>query len=487
MPSAAEVAANKARQNAEGAAREKAAIGRGDPQPTPAGTVVDHVRVEAHPDATAGLEDSTPAPRTDTTEPAIKTPVGRTPGDLKRADMISRYKTERQAETEADADNRDSINKLTRNGLPPEIADASMDADAAADAEEIARYAAEQAGQVQIPEGEQPAEPPLEPEPLEPETVTLKVHGRDVKMTLEEAIAKAQIALASEDLLAEAKQANREARDLLNQARGTSAPAGADQPGARTTPQPEPEPVDQGPDLKAVIEAMRYDETPDKAAEMLQQILDSAAAKARSATAGATKEQIRQEKIDEELARSQRALAAFVKENKSTLEHAQFGEDLQAVVDRRIYKEMHSDLTAHGITDQAILEAYGVPDAARAVEAGQGPTPKQIADYHKVVRATNPEAVRSMERIFRDTHTKALEANPAWRAAAAPNTQPSQRRAPAVQIDRNGRRSTIPQQPARTSAPPVPAPRAAAQPDRSAVVANIIATRGKPRGRVVGV
>ena len=434
---------SKEAQAAEGAARAESGntIPAGETALATAtiGDVAPPDGARAAPAAPAAEGEARPAP-----------PV-RSLNDEKRAAITARFRTDRTVEAEGDGDD---ISSFTRSaGLPPEFAESHP--------------------VVALPEPEPEPQPEPEPgaEPAPgPQMVTVKVHGKEIQIPIEEAIAKAQIALASENILDEAKTKARELDAILADARNRAAmrpaPDGANQtvqhqaqPGS---PQPPTVQPDQEDPFKKLIETIQFGD-PDEAKQLFQQ------------TIGATAQQIVHGQLLESRFKDEGARAAKVLKDFETA-HPEIATDrkARAAIESDILDQQEGDLRNIGI-DPARIRADGLP-----------PTPGDIADAHRYFRVEQGLSLSTPQQMLEKAATNYLEwKGPKEPAAPAPGSPKVPPRVE-VTVDRAARRQAIPQQPSVTAAPRA-APAQPAQPrDRSDIVNAMKERSAKRRGQTIG-
>lgn len=379
--------------------------------------------------------------------------------DQRRADIVARFRTDRGQQAE---DQRDEISDFARSGMPPDFEQATGQQPAPADDEGAAEVGADDAGQQQ---------------PVLPKTVRVKVRGQEQDLPLEEVIAKAQIALAADNYLDEAKGKLNEVDTLLRQTRDRAPPAGQDgvhpaaPHAAQTTEPAAPAGVDpQHPedDVDKLIETLQFGD-PTEARELLRETIRKGA---QEAVQPAVEASLRNQRLKDEGARTAKVLKDFEGA------HPDLAKDdmARAAIERRIFDLQVEDLRAIGIDPEKIR-------TDRAV------TPSDIAVAHRFYRSEGFQ-VRSPGDMLEKAASDFL----AWKgvgttATTDPSPDPA-KTAPRVDIsvDRTARRQAIPQQPSRTVAPkPDTQTQRSAQPrDRSDIVKNMMSSRNAPRGRVVG-
>jgi hypothetical protein len=368
--------------------------------------------------------------------------------DAKRAAISARFRSERGVE---DTDQDDNITDYARTGgMPQDLQDAAAPAaepEPAEDAEISAEISADIA-----------AEPA-------PQTVRLKVHGKEIDMSLADVVAKAQIALATDNILDEAKSRLKEIDALAEQARTRAAAPAANttqqSPAQPANPELAPgDPQHQG-DVKTLSETLQYGD-PAEAEAMLRNTIDQAAGKI-------VQQQLYNERIKDEGARAARVLEDFAAANADLAADPM----ANAAIQSKLFELQVEDLKQIGV------------DPSRIRQDGQPPTPGDIALAHRHFRATGMK-VRSPEQMLETAKENFLT----WKGVKKePVADPANKGAPRIDVtvDRSARRQAIPQQPSRANTPRQTATTQAAQPrDRSAIVADMKATRARTRGVVLG-
>lgn len=422
-----------AQMGQEDDARSRVQAGEGDPPQTPiddsTGEPVDPARAQEPPD---GGE-----PRRTEPEPPVDR---RSPSDIARAEMAARFKSQRiakEGEIPFNGDINDPEMNYGRFGAQPD-ADPAPGPSAVGQRTDI-----------------EPEPAPVTPAPA-PKTYKLKIRGLDVEMSEDEVLRRAAMTTAADTYLDEA-------REILDAAKGIrknqAARAGQDpqHPEGQTAPQDDglnPDATDQGqhPDpFEQVIEDIQFGE-PKEAAKRLREVLTAESDKS------ADKRQ-QQRIVNNELAKSQKALQAFASSNPDIANDPA----ATAVMLENIYGIYREDLIKTGI------------DASKLPK-----DPTELANWHTFSR-TRGEAT-PIEQVF----DKAKARYQAWRGGskASPSQQPA-RAAPRVDVnvDRTQRREAIPNQPTRSMAPRQDAARQApAEPNRSSIIMGM----RKSRGQVVG-
>jgi hypothetical protein len=383
--------------------------------------------------------------------------------DQRRADIVARFRNERTQQAE---EQRDDISDFARSGMPPDFEEATgqrqpQQDDAGADAGQEQPFDQQQA-------------------PALPKTVRVKVRGQEQDLPLEEVIAKAQIAMAADNYLDEAKGKLNEVDALLRDTRARAPRAGQDgehhagtesaQQHAEQTPQPgvDPQHPEDG-DLDRLIETLQFGD-PTEARGLLA---DSIRRRAQEAVQPAVEATLRNQRLKDEGARTAKVLADFEGQNPELASDQM----ARAAIERRIFDLQIED-----------LKAIGVDPAKIPTEGGRAITPADIALAHRFYRSEGYQ-VRSPADMLETAKTDFMS----WRGVKKTNetaSDPAQKGEPRVEIsvDRAARRQTIPQQPSRTVSPRPDAQQQRPAParDRSEIVQSMIAKRNGPRGRVTG-
>lgn len=405
-------------------------------------------------DDVAGADDAAPRARADAPAPEPRpAPTVRNANDDKRNAIIDRFKAGR---TTANAENTDDISDFTRSGMPPEFAEP---------VEELIE--------------EEAAPAAAAPAPAAPTKHKLKVRGVETELTLEEVIAQAQIALAGDDYLGEAKGKLKEVEDLI---RETKAQRGAapEQHQPRQTPAQNDEqvtteaadPQHPGEDrIAKLLETIQFGD-PEEARTLLR---DTIAEEATKAASGVVDARLQQDRLKDEGARTQKALTDFLADN------AEIANDrkARAVIEQNMFEQQVEDIKALGIDPATIPTGHGGP-----------PNAGDIAEAHRWYRSEG-FTVKSPK----DMLVTAVADYKAWKGGGpAPTPTPTPaaadptRAAPAVAItvDRAARRATAPQAPSRSAVQQrAPAPPPAPARDRAAIVRSMVEKRNAPRGRVL--
>lgn len=429
---------SKADQEAEGAARE---VQNRTHHIDPA-DMAEAVHGDHSGDAVerGGQDGAAPAAGKEATERPL--PPVRGAFEDKRAAIVARFRTDRTTEA---AEQADEISDFTRSGMPPEFApvlDKSDDgnADTGEQAEGVAPAARAPAADV-------------------PRMVKVKVNGVEKEISLEDAIAKAQVALASEDILGEAKALRDEMRNMARRPADQAGHHAGEQSGhhARTDgaqpgqPTDREAPLDQEDAYGKLVETIQFGDPAD-ARNMLEKVVGQAASQQ-------VKSALLEDRLKDEGARTQKVLTEFESQHPEIASD----EDARAVIERRVTRLQLEDIKALGV-DPAQLEV-------------------SVADAHRYYRAQGYKV-----RTPHDMLEKAVDEFVTWKGGAkAKQTVETVKGEPRIEVtvDRTTRRQAIQQQPSRTVVPKQAATGAAQPRDRSDIVASVVAARQRPRGKVV--
>jgi hypothetical protein len=293
--------------------------------------------------------------------------------------------------------------------------------------------------------------------PTSERLIKVKVHGVEMHIPEDQVVAEAQKSLAAGNLLESAK-------DVLALSRGQMTDAGGQRPDSPTSdirhPSSEPDPYIE---LAQSIQL----EGAEAAGPKLRSAIESETAKARQEAA---REAARQVRIENELAASQRALAAFEKA------HPDLGSDEFArdAVTTQVQREINADLQS-AVTQGILKELPRTQDERNGL--------------HTQLRAFGAP-VRAIGEIFEQAGNKYATwrgEKPAPRPSPQPQPQPQPNpaaTAPRVELTtaRQERRAAIPTQPASASVPPRPAaplPEQTMAQRRSAAVMAMRRARGQ--------
>lgn len=391
-------------------------------------------------------------------EPQRPLPPARSAADIKRDDILKRFRTGR-GEQEAEA--RDEISDFQRSGMPPEF-------ETPAELRTEPEPGAVEGDQALEPEVSEVVGHELAPAPI----YRVKVHGVEKEISLDDLIANAQKALAAENILDEAKSKAREIDSLLSETK--SKVARADRSDPNQVRQPSTQPAEQGDPAEGtgenqvdpivkLIETMQFGDPNEVAPhlrETIQGLVNVGVKEARAL-----------ERLQDEGAKAARAL------NKAKIDHPEIAGDpmASAAVEAAILHQQVEDIKSLGVELNLLR-----PD-------GLDPTPGDIATAHRWYRS-NGFQVSSPETMLEKGIDKFLK----WKgqvtppAADTPAPAPDNKAAPRIEVsvERQARRAAVPQQPKPSGTPrAVPAAPPQAR-SRSDIVNSMIGDRNKPRGRV---
>jgi hypothetical protein len=383
-------------------------------------------------------------------------PVQRgTEADRSRADIAARFKEKRAAaggQVEFHGDMRDP--SQTYAGFAPQAAAPTTE-----DAGQTTDVQAAPAPQTAPPSSSLvPAEAGVRPpsSESEPRLVKVKVHGREAWLPEAEVVAEAQKSLAAGNLLESAKE-------VLSGARNQTTDGG----GQRTDPSSSLAPAEAGvrpasaDPFLALAQTLQLEDAA-AAGHRLKQTIESETARARQE---ASHEAARQVRIENELAVSQKALAAF-EQTHPELAADEFARD---AVTTQVQREINADLQA--AVAQGILK-----ELPRSQDERNG--------LHTQLRAFGAPAARAIGDLFAAAGMK-YETWREGRPTPALQPQTTAPAAPRVELTtaRQERRAQIPTQPTHGTAPP----RAAPPPEQTTAQrrsAAVMAMR-KARGQIV--
>lgn len=434
---------SKAEQIAESAAR--AAAGDDPAMNAQALDVIDD-GARGDPQGEQGVR-----PARDGEQPAQTTPPVRAKFDSRREDIVSRFRAHRAEEKAGDTD---EISQFARSGMPQEVEDE------------------QDAPQPQQVDQQDDPQPEPQARQAEPPKHKLKVHGVEKEYTLEEIFAKAQIALASDNILDEAKSKAKDLDTLLQDMRNKVARAdqpGANQPRQTSTqqaevqPDPAADPANQGDSVNKLIEAMQFGD-PNEASQLLENTISEKVVQG-------VNEALMQQRLADEGARTAKVLKDFE------------GKNPELAKDKKARAAIESEVLDIQIED---IRALGV-DLNRLRPDGLEPTSDDIGAAHRWYRAKG-FAVTPPETMLEKATANFLS----WKGIKPDNQpaapQPADKAPPRVDVtvDRSERRAAIQQQPSRAGVSPrPPAQQPAPVRDRSSIVQQEIARRNLPRGRIV--
>jgi hypothetical protein len=450
----------------------------------------DNPNPEAPPTAVSPLPDpppqGTPARSRDGdpaagegTERAEAKPLERiTASDRSRADIAARFKGKRAAQggqVEFHGDMRDPSQTYGPLGLQTTPAFAGAGYDGGQRTEELPHPAQQQptTEEAQTVQSALPSSD-LRPPSSESRLVKVKVHGREMFLPENEVIAEAQKSLAAGNLLESAKEVLAGARGQMSDVGDQTSDQQPTSDGAR--PREGGGHLSSESDPYVALAQTLQMESADAAGTKLKQTIESETAKARQEAA---REAARQVRLENELAVSQRTLAAFEKAHPdlasdefardavTTQVQREINTDLQAAVKEGILKELpktqdernglHTQLRAFGAPVRSIGDIFAAAGTKYATWRG-GAAPLQKSE----IRSQKPENPSSDLRLPTS-------------AQAAPRVE--------LTTARQERRAQIVTQPTNGTVPPRPAP----PPEQTTAgrrSAAIMAMR-KARGQIV--
>ena len=384
--------------------------------------------------------------------------------DRGRADIAARFKEKRAAlggQVEFHGDMRDPSQTYGPLGLAPE----QMPDDRGQRSDETPAQQPQAA--MTETSAVQPAPPTSDIRPLssEPQSrlVKVKVHGREAWLPEAEVIAEAQKSLAAGNLLESAKEVLAGVRDQSSDIRDQMSEGnGLTSDTRRLASDP----------YLALAQTLQLEDAA-AAGSRLKQTIESETARARQE---AGREAARQVRIENELAVSQKSLAAF-EQTHPELAADEFARD---AITTQVQREINADLQA--AVNQGILK-----ELPRTQDERNG--------LHTQLRAFGAPVARPIGDIFTAAGTKYS----AWRGGATPEkpeignqnsqTTTSESRpqtapgAPRIELTtaRELRRAQIPTQPTNGTAPPraAPAPELTTAQRRSAAVMAMRKARGQ--------
>jgi hypothetical protein len=302
--------------------------------------------------------------------------------------------------------------------------------------------------------------------PVDPNAmVELVINGNRVKMTVADALVRAQKVGAADDYLATARETLREAKSLRNgsQRDTTVDDEAGSQPGRReAAPSPTDTRTDRKARLKQIADKIQIGNE-DEAADALDQLVQGVVAEQRGAIDSRLAERREEELVQD----------AF---QKFTVAYSDLGDpELVPVIFNRVSIEMID-----------AMKAIGVPDDQLATIAN---SPQETLANYKRLRIEGaqhgawklPEPHTILAKVGNHVRQKFVRPNPAPGADARPGGAPSV----AISQERAGRKDGVAPQP-RTAAR---TPQSLQRPDtsqqsvmekRSAAVRKTMASRGQP-------
>lgn len=296
--------------------------------------------------------------------------------------------------------------------------------------------------------------PPAAPQ-AQPQMITRTVRGKAVTRSIDEWLELASKVEAADSYLEEGRSLLEDAKTLKAERAGrdrqhpdgqsSTQNDGLDNDADGRTQHPASE-------TKVLIEKIQFGD-PEEAAAELDRLIDKRADKR-------TDEKHQTRLFQNDLARSQKALADFVAANPDLA-----NDELSALgIERQMYKLYREDIVKLGEVDEAQIPK----------------DPNTIANWHRWYRVNGREV-----RNTPDLLNKAKEGFVAWRGTSPKPTttqQAPRREAPRVEInvDRDARRAAIPLQPTRAVAPRRDAVLAPKPTSDSDVVKAMRRARGQP-------
>lgn len=363
--------------------------------------------VDDQHDADAGADDTGGERRAraeggDDGEPQERQkPIAMSPMDEKRLKMADRFKRSN--------DERPFDGDFTREeNLYGEVADENL-------ADDLA--------------GTDPAEPAAAAPAQDERIHTIKVRGKEVKLTTAELLERASKVEAADSYL-------QESRDLLEQAKQIRGPRAApdaqhperedgtqddrlDQDDRQPTRRP-------GPDLTAVVEKIQFGDPKEAAAELANVIRDEAGKIANEGHVARL--------VANDQARTKQALKAF----------------------REKYADLDKDEIAAGVIDRQVNAILFEEIKSLGVDEAQIPRdPRVLADWHRLYRVHGHELSKP-DQVLEQAKSRFDK----WRGVSSePAPAPRTKEAPrvAVNVDRTQRRMAIPNQPSAAVTPRRPA------------------------------
>ena len=375
-------------------------------------------------------------------------PIVQSPKDRARDDIVKSFREQRNLKTDDDAD---EINKFTRSGMPPELL-------ALEDETLVQGEPEEQEEQI-----EETQEELLEEEQV-PAKRKLIIRGKEVEVTDEEFLALAQKAAAADDYLDEAKRKLKEVDELVRQTRTqagrdsqTNTQNGQNNPQNNGQEDPNAPGDEHHVDpFEKVVETIQFGDLKE-AARLLREVSTNPVDTRKIAG-----EQLEQERMRNEAIRSQKILKEFEGQ------HPDLAKDQYALaaMRARLIELQTDDLKGLGL------------DEAQIPKSGD-----EIANWHMWYRQKG-HSVRDVDVLLKTARDDFM----AWRGVETKQPAATKTGAPRVEVtvDRQQRRAAIQQQPSRTVAPkPDQVTQPTPQRDRSSIVQDMIAARGRPRQKVV--
>jgi hypothetical protein len=367
-------------------------------------------------------------------------PIKNSPADDIRSQIANRFRRPVAEERPFNGDMTDPENTYGTFGAEP--SDDELDAEAAA-------REAEGEDLSDIDDQRTQRQPANEPAKRE-----VTVRGKKMLLTEDEILAAAQKTLAGDSYLEDAKGILAQAKEIRAARTGATRQHPDGEMGAQddldsaadgSAQHPEPLPVD-------LVQKLQFGD-PEEAAKELADYIDRRTEK----QAGKAVEASGVERaFNQDLARSQKALAAFTGANPDLA-----NDEIAAMaIEKGMYDLYREDMIKIGLAEEQLPK-----------------TPAEIANWHRLYRINGYE-VRDTKTLLEASKDKFVQ----WRGgkAAPKQEQRPQKQAPriSVSVDRDARRQAIPLQPSRAAAPRRDV-NPAAPADRSGVVANMRKQRGQ--------
>jgi hypothetical protein len=356
-------------------------------------------------------------------------PIAMSPQDIKRQAMADRFKR-------PDAEDRPFDGDMTKaENLYGDVANETLEVDET------------------LPEPGVPADQQRAAPAQDDRTHTIKVRGKEIKLTTAELLERASKVEAADTYLAES-------RDLLEQAKqvrgGRTAPD-SQHPEDRTGAQDDEQDQDRrsddtrrpGIDLKSVVEKIQFGD-PEEAAADLARAIDSV-------TDQKVNEGHVARLVSNDLARAKMDLKAF----------------------RDANPELDKDELSSKAIENIIYSIYREEIVKLGVDEAQIPQDsKALADWHRLYRVHGHTVSKTA-----DVLTQAKARFDKWRGPstqAKPATTRKEAPRVAVNVDRTERRMAIPTQPSRGVAPRRDAAPVTQENSRKSAVQEMRRARGQP-------
>lgn len=355
-------------------------------------------------DGAGGEGDGRPAPR--------EKPIAMSPGDLKRQQMIDRFKRPGTGEFDGDLNKPENIYGEVGAEHVDDEGDGTEDPDAdAAAVAEAARAAAQ-------------------PEVRAPRMITQTIRGKQITLSEDEWLERARKVEAADSYLEESRVLLETAKDIRAERADPNRRPNGDETRTRDDEQGS-DPSDQHRpngdlDLASVVEKIQFGDPKEAAAE-LGKVISTVVAQQQDAGHISRL-------VEGDLANSKAELLSFRKANPAL----DADQKASKVVEENIYDIYREDIIKLGMDEAQIPK-----------------NPKDLADWHRFYRV-NGHPVKKTSEVLNEAKDRFL----AWRGGSpqpevTPKPAPTERGAPrvAVNVDRTERRQAIPLQPNRAVAP----------------------------------